>query len=73
MIIAAHVEPAGIQAIIGAGKEVKVFSAFVPNRRNCVRHIIADLDFFAGFYLIDKDRFELIVIQTCISDPFSVR
>ena len=68
----AHVQPAHVQAVVGAGQEVEVLAVAVPGRRVAVGQAVGDLGGLAVGQRLDEDRVELVGQPPAVGDPLRV-
>ena len=68
-----HVQPAGVEPVVGGGQEVEVFARLVPHRRDGVGHPVGELVRLSGFRIVDEDRAQLVVQAAGVGEPAGVR
>ena len=72
-VVRGHVQPAGVEPVVGGGQEVEVLAGLVPHRRDRVGHAVGELARLARFGVVDEDRAQLVVQAAGVGQPARVR
>ena len=68
-VVGGHVEPAGVQAVVGGGQEVEVLAGLIPHRGDGVGHAVGELVRLARLGVVHEDRPQLVVEPARVGDP----
>ena len=72
-VVRGHVQPAGVEPVVGGGQEVEVLAGLVPHRRDRIGHAVGELVRLARFGVVHEDRAELVVEAAGVGEPAGVR
>ena len=72
-VVRRHVEPTGVESVVGRGQEIQIVTRRVPDRRDGVRHPVGELMPLTRLCVVRDDHPELRIEPARVGDEARIR